>query len=73
MNKTAFTFGPAMLDISCGKCGQQSDADGWTVDRFGFERPTNHFQCPACGHAFKIVKTKEAWLRNQLVPIPATL
>lgn len=41
------------ITITCGHCGQQSDFDNWTRTPVAGELPRGHYQCPACGIAFK--------------------
>lgn len=68
-----FSFGPSLLDIACGQCGEQSDAELWTKDGLGQDRPVNEFQCPRCRHAFVIVINPDIHRPNTLKTIPPTL
>lgn len=42
-------WGDSMCNISCPKCGNNSDAGGYWTDKFGFDRPRGEMQCPKCG------------------------
>lgn len=44
-----------MFGITCGNCGHEGEIDTFTATPSGADLPQNHYQCPACGVAWKRV------------------
>lgn len=65
-----FSYGPNLLDIQCGQCGYQADAQEFTTTRLGQTRPIDEIQCPRCNMAVRRT-AKDGNVK--LVPIQATL
>lgn len=60
-----------MLGITC-KCGHTGPHDSFTQTMLG-DLPPRHYQCPACGSAWQIVKDKPAEITKDGFFMPPTL
>jgi len=48
------TFGPNMLNVTCGRCGHTADFDNFTQTEILGQLPYGHYQCPNCHYAWTI-------------------
>lgn len=59
-----------MLGIQYAMRGKTSDFDAFCFSPMGLPLPKFHYQCPECGHAFKLVRTSQPTINKhgQILP-----
>lgn len=56
--------------VTCGCCGNSDNIDRFTSTPVNGDLPKGHYQCPFCGHAWKIIAKGEAKMLKSGFVIP---